>query len=322
MQAFSNPPPANPYLRAPNQRTHQENPSSDLGLSFASTVSFGSTRHTEDMAKSDVVPMDISPEPSRFTSQFGGFSLEKTRHPYASTSFARLFGRDLSNEFSPNPCIASSPELPAAHDGNTQSIGPSLHSEHKLDSAQLQSARDWSGVVRVARVSSRHKCSSWLLCSWNMPLPHLMPWMSTPPLPFLLNPTPRLQLPSPLFQQCQASKIFLTTRPLLAVPTMTFTNPKTADLHPLKGPQNPRRAGAVRERSAFSIVHRPPWILPQVFSSWSVLQTSRKSPCLVVLECHLMITQRTQGSQLCPPWFHHPTHRSLVHPHHRETKNI
>ena len=158
--------------------------------------------------------------------------------------------------------------------------------------------------------------------SWNMPLPHPMPWMSTPPLLFLLSPTPRLQLPSPLFHQCQASKIFLTTRPLLAVPIMTFPNPKTAGLHPLKGPQNPRRAGAVRERSAFSIVHRPPWILPQVFSSWSVLQTSRKSPCLVVLECHLMITRRAQGSQSCLPWFHHPTHRSLVHPHHRETTNV
>jgi hypothetical protein len=157
MQAFSNPPPANPhpYLRAPNQRTHQGNPSpSDPELSFGSTVSLGSSRHMEDMAKSDVVPMDISPEPSRFTRQFGGISLEKTRHPYASTSFARLFGRDLSNEFSLNPYIASSPELPAVHGGNTQCIGPSMHSEHKLDSAQPQSARDSSGVVRVAWVSN------------------------------------------------------------------------------------------------------------------------------------------------------------------------
>lgn len=149
MQAFSNPPPADPhsYLHAPNQRTHQENPSpSDLELAFASTVSLGSTRHMEDIAKSDVVPMDISPEPSRFTRQLGGFSLEKTRHPYAPTSFARLFGRDLSNEFSLNPYIASSPELPPAHGGNTQ-CGPSLHSEHKLDSARPQSARESSGVL-------------------------------------------------------------------------------------------------------------------------------------------------------------------------------
>src|ERR1700761_6166241 len=127
MQAFPNPPPTNlhSYLRASSQRTHQVNPSpSNLELSFASTVSLqslpGSTKHIEDMAKSDVVPMDISPEPSRFTHQFGEFSHEKTRHPHASTSFARLFGRDLSNEYPLNPCIASSPELRTTHGGNSQ----------------------------------------------------------------------------------------------------------------------------------------------------------------------------------------------------------
>ena len=157
MQAFSNPPPANPhsYLRAPNQRTHQGNPSpSNLELSFASTVSLqslpSSTKHIEDMAKSDVVPMDISPEPSRFARQFREISLEKTRHPHASTSFARLFGRDLSNEFPLNPCIASSPELRTTHGGNTQCIGLSLQSGHKLDSAQPQRAHDLSDVVCVA----------------------------------------------------------------------------------------------------------------------------------------------------------------------------
>lgn len=157
MQAFSLPPPANLHscLRASSQRTHQENPSpSDLEFSFASTVAPqslpGSTKHTEDMATNDVVPMDISPEPSRFTRQFGGFSLEKTRHPHTSTSFARLFGRDLSNESPLNPCIASSPEPPAAHGGHTQYIGLSLQSEHELESAQIQSARNSSGVVCVA----------------------------------------------------------------------------------------------------------------------------------------------------------------------------
>ncbi|KAH9180267.1 hypothetical protein EDB89DRAFT_2118930 [Lactarius sanguifluus] len=157
MQAFFNPPPANlrSYLRVPDQRTRVENPSQPgLELSFASTVSLhslpgstkGSTKHLEDMAKSDVVPMDISPEPSRFIHQFGGTSLDKTKHPHASTSFARLFGRDLSNESPLNPYIASSPEPPAAHGGHTQSIGLSLQSEHKLESARLQSARDSSGV--------------------------------------------------------------------------------------------------------------------------------------------------------------------------------
>ena len=157
MQAFSNPPPANlhSYSRASIQRTHQVNSSpSNLELSFASTVSLqslpGSTKHIEDMAKSDVVPMDISPEPSRFTRQFGEISLENTRHPHASTSFARLFGRDLSNEYPLNPCIASSPELRTAHGGNAQCIGVALQSGHKLDSAQLQSAHDLSDVVCVA----------------------------------------------------------------------------------------------------------------------------------------------------------------------------
>ena len=150
MQAFSIPPPANlhSYLRA-----HQENPSpSDLELSLASTVSLqslpGSTKHIEDMAKNDVVPMDISPDPSRLTRQFGGIS--QMRHPHASTSFARLFGRDLSNEFPLHPYIASSLEPPAAHGGQTQYISLSLQSEHKLESTQLQSSRDSSGVVCVA----------------------------------------------------------------------------------------------------------------------------------------------------------------------------
>ncbi|KAH8991046.1 hypothetical protein EDB86DRAFT_3080034 [Lactarius hatsudake] len=158
MQAFFNPPPANlhSYLRVPDQqRTRVENPSPPgLELSFASTVSLhslpgstkGSTKHLEDMARSDVVPMDISPEPSRFIHQFGGTSLDKTKHPHVSTSFARLFGRDLSNESPLNPYIASSPEPPAAHGGHTQSIGLSLQSEHKLESARLHSARDSSGV--------------------------------------------------------------------------------------------------------------------------------------------------------------------------------
>ncbi|KAH9001541.1 hypothetical protein EDB92DRAFT_1932038 [Lactarius akahatsu] len=157
MQAFFNPPPANlhSYLRVSDQqRTRVEKPSSSgLELSFASTVSLqslpgstkGSTKHLEDMTKSDVVPMDISPEPSRFTHQIGGTSLDKARHPHASTSFARLFGRDLSNESPLNPYIASSPEPPAAH-GHTQSIGLSLQSERKLESARLQSARNSSGV--------------------------------------------------------------------------------------------------------------------------------------------------------------------------------
>ena len=150
-------------------------------------------------------------------------------------------------------------------------------------------------------------CLSWRLCSLNTLLPHPMLWISTPPLPFLRNPTPRPQFPLPVFQQCQTSNIFSTTRPLLVVSAMTFANPKYVGLLLLKGPQNQRKAGAVRERSAFLIVHRRPRILPRVFSSWSVLQTSRKSLCLVVWECHLMKILSTQGSQFCLPWSHHPT---------------
>ncbi len=134
------------YRRA---QDNAEKPPSDLELAFASTVSLqsGSTKHVEDIAKTDVVPMDISPEPSRFTRQFAGNSLEKIRHPHASTTFARLFGRDLSNDFPLNLCIAPSPEPPVTHGGNTQCIGLSLQSEHKLECAQLESACDSSGVV-------------------------------------------------------------------------------------------------------------------------------------------------------------------------------
>ena len=149
------------------------------------------------------------------------------------------------------------------------------------------------------------------LCSPNTPLPRLMLWILTlpsqRPLHFLRSPTPRLQSPLLPLQQHQTSKICFTTHPLPTVPAMTFMSQKSVGLFPLKGPQNQRMAGAVREQSAFLTAHRLPRILPRVSSSWSVLQTSRKSPCLVVWECHLMKTLSTQGSQFCLPWSHHPT---------------
>jgi len=78
--------------------------SSDLEISFASAMSLSPlhapAKLIDNVSREDVVPMDISPEPSRFIHQSrmaGGHFVEKlTRnHPFTTS---RLFGRDLSNE--------------------------------------------------------------------------------------------------------------------------------------------------------------------------------------------------------------------------------
>ncbi|KAI0059081.1 hypothetical protein BV25DRAFT_1167038 [Artomyces pyxidatus] len=90
--------------------------SSDLELSFASTMSLHSPSReplalTPESEKDNVVPMDISPEPVRPVE--GAQNATHTRvknatRPRAFTSSARLFGRDLSNDFPPVAQVTTS----------------------------------------------------------------------------------------------------------------------------------------------------------------------------------------------------------------------
>ena len=95
--------------------------SSDLELSFASAMSLNpplrdSTKFVDNVGREDVIPMDISPEPSRFIPYSriaGGHLVEKVTCTHGTTTSARLFGRDLSNE-APIPSAAPSCESEAA----------------------------------------------------------------------------------------------------------------------------------------------------------------------------------------------------------------
>jgi hypothetical protein len=88
---------------------------SDLELSFASAMELNSpirrpVQLTGTASREDAVPMDISPEPSRFVHQpriAGSHLLEKVTRTRAFTSSARLSERNFSNE-TPAPPVTSS----------------------------------------------------------------------------------------------------------------------------------------------------------------------------------------------------------------------
>ncbi|KAI0290437.1 hypothetical protein B0F90DRAFT_1653306 [Multifurca ochricompacta] len=131
---------------------------SDLELSFASTMSlnsppWGPTKLVDDLVNEDVVPMDISPAPSRLIHQArrsrGNF-LEKVVRPRASTSAARLFGRDLSNDFSSIPPVASHLEYGATCD---KDLGFPSQWEHSTGSTQMQSPSP-SSIVSLHAISA------------------------------------------------------------------------------------------------------------------------------------------------------------------------
>ena len=92
--------------------------SSDLEISFASSMSLNSSlpgpvKLVDNVGREDVVPMDISPEPSRAVHQpriASGHFLEKATRARAFTTSMRLFGRDLSNgtPISPAPSLCES----------------------------------------------------------------------------------------------------------------------------------------------------------------------------------------------------------------------
>jgi M-phase inducer tyrosine phosphatase len=129
---------------------------SDLDLSFTSAMSLsspssGRAKLVEDVGK-DVIPMDISPEPSRFLHQSritGGNPLDKVTRSRAFTSSARLFGRDLSNEFPPILATASSCGQRAAATNRTQRLPP-LQWEHRIECTQLQRTDSLPVVVCLA----------------------------------------------------------------------------------------------------------------------------------------------------------------------------
>lgn len=95
--------------------------SSDLELSFASAMSLnsplrGSIKLADNAGREDVIPMDISPEPSRLAQhsrRAGAHFVEKATRNCETTTSVRLFGRDLSNE-APMPSAASSCEFGTA----------------------------------------------------------------------------------------------------------------------------------------------------------------------------------------------------------------
>ena len=60
----------------------------------------GPVKLADNVGREDVVPMDISPEPSRVVHQSriaSGHFLEKVTRARAFTTTVRLFGHDLSN---------------------------------------------------------------------------------------------------------------------------------------------------------------------------------------------------------------------------------
>lgn len=69
--------------------------SSDLELSFASTMSLNSSRDYVDVGHGE--PMDISPAPLKAISKENERSSRPMTRPRASTSAARMFGQDMSN---------------------------------------------------------------------------------------------------------------------------------------------------------------------------------------------------------------------------------
>lgn len=72
--------------------------SSDLELSFASTMSLNSPpRDTMSLAQDQDVSMDISPAPRHAQKENERMNRTTTR-PRASTSAARIFGHDISND--------------------------------------------------------------------------------------------------------------------------------------------------------------------------------------------------------------------------------
>lgn len=134
--------------------------SSDLELSFASTVSLHSPpRDATPLAPDSDYAMDISPAPppkpavSNFLSKEGLSNGFKSTRPRAATSAARLFGNDISNNgLSPTPKLAPAPMIkPGSTHSSSKRIQRSALPTEWLSSLQAQGPpkQTMSSVVRL-----------------------------------------------------------------------------------------------------------------------------------------------------------------------------
>lgn len=111
-----------------NQRDVDEFLSSDLEVSFASTVSLNSPQKEHMPLTPDrdyAEPMDISPAPPSRASLVDSKSATR---PRAYTSGARLFGNDLSNN---SPNLLPSPQIALVPPVKSISSNNSTHSENR-----------------------------------------------------------------------------------------------------------------------------------------------------------------------------------------------
>lgn len=271
MQAFSS---ANPHSHSPapvstsSTRTIQfvqgtqddveELLSSELELSFASAMSLNSplrasTKLVDNVGREDVIPMDISPEPSRFTQHSritGGRLVEKVMRTHGTTNFVRLFGRDLSNE-APIPLAVSSCDSTAAIP----------------DSVCLVSVESRPPFI-ISRLIP-------LYCSLIISPRRLMRWISTVPSrkvsSFLQRRTNCLRHLSLQLKEPQTSKPCSMTRPLQSPAGMTPQSIplRSGDQLRLSPPKKQLKVVVVLELSVSSMAHRLLLIPPRAYSSWN-----------------------------------------------------
>lgn len=106
---FLNPPRAPSRKRSqllnPKRDDVEDYLSSDLELSFASTMSLNSPPRNAMSPQDQDVPMDISPAPRPVQKENERMNRPTTR-PRAATSAARIFGHDMSNEGSSHDSTA------------------------------------------------------------------------------------------------------------------------------------------------------------------------------------------------------------------------
>lgn len=180
--------------------------SSDLEISRASSMPLnpslpGPVKLSDSVGREDVVPMDISPEPSRVVHQSritSGHFLEKVTRARAFTTSVRLFGRDLSN---------GAPISPAASWCESEAI---IASCVRVVPSQAQSCNFLQLIRLFYRLNmSHHHQMRWILIAllWKVSLFHQ-------------RQTVHLQLPSPQSKGPQASKTCSMIRPLLPLSEM------------------------------------------------------------------------------------------------------
>lgn len=194
------------------QRDVDEFLSSDLEVSFASTVSLNSPpkEHVPLTPDRDYAePMDISPAPPPKPSFADSEARKSVSRPRAYTSSARLFGNDLSNnapDLLPSPRIAPAPSIKlVASNSSTQSSGKRIQ-RSALPTEWLLSARapENKPEVRNIQVVMSSDQLTRTSCSQHRCLPPLQTMQWT-----LIRPTPWLRKWSPRYPSLQC-----LTRPI------------------------------------------------------------------------------------------------------------